>query len=284
MSRAKVAATNNEADENEFERESEETAAAVSGVLDPLNNSTKSMSQRNNTNKTANSKKSSAHHGLKGEKQHQRNSHHHHHHHHHHHNQASESNSNTNNVFDWDDYFDSNHRISTNQNIRVLLSNQLKENVSYAPRNISKSFQNGSAVGNSNSGSNLNGSEAAAAAATAVEFAKKKRFEDKLNSYKDNRFQPYMLQQLGGQDKLSKPGEASASASTSSTNLINQDMCIIANLNNFNNNVSNNINSSFINLTNPKKAVQNAPNYLIWDNNVSFFLRLFFCLFIIKKK
>ncbi len=249
MSRIKLA---NEADENEFERDSDETVPVLG--VDPLNNSTKSMLSQSQKNKLlANNSKKSASNKVTEKRSQQQ--------------QASESNSNTN-VFDWDEYFDTNHRISTNQNIR-LLSNQLRDNVSYAPRNISKSFAS-SAVGSSSSGSNLNGE---------TNEAKKKRFEDKLNSYKDNRFQPYMLSDksklgVGGVGASVAAGNGSASASNSSTNLINQDMCIIANLNNFNNNVSNNINSSFINLTNPKKAAQNAPNYLIWDNNVIFLLLL----------
>jgi hypothetical protein len=100
-------------------------------------------------------------------------------------------------------------------------------------------------------------------AAAAID-GKKKRFEDKLNSYKDSRFQPYVLAGGGNGDNASSKTENGGGGG------------ILANLNNFNNNVSNNINNSFINLTNAKKAAQNPPNYLIWDNNVSFFFYAIF--------
>ena len=236
------------------ELDQETDVFSESGGIDPLNYSAKSLSltQRNkqiagsnNSKKSSNQTKSS-------------------HHHHHHHQQQQQSNlveksSSETNVFDWDDYFDANHRISTNQNIRM--TNQMKENVSYAPRNISKNF----ALSASNSGQNLSGSEGQEALWSSL--SKKKRFEDRLNSYKDNRYQASFT---SDKSKSGQGAVGAVAASNSGTNLINQDICILTNLNNFNNNVPNQINSSFINQPyGSKKANADSPNYLIWDNNVS---------------
>lgn len=152
-------------------------------------------------------------------------------------------------IFDWDDYFERNHRISSNQNFRLSCLNQNGKDT-YVPKNMSL---------------------VKASSQFDYDSVSSKRFTCKLNSYKD-RFQ-FNLDSLN--DKLKE-----------SINQLNTDL--VSNDKNNNTTLSSNknilINSNdFFQTSSTTNVTVNSsnttsipfpfviPNYLVWDNNVSFF-------------
>ncbi len=167
--------------------------------------------------------------------------------------------------FDWDDYFDRFHHISTNQNIRLNKETNMSNNnnnVSYAPRNISKSFNNNNGTAsNSNSNTDL-------ADSFTLAMSKKKRFDSSLNSYKDNKLSNVVVSStIGG---LSTNSAGISANSNSNYYSIYQDTFILANLNNYTNNLPHSMNAAYIN--HGSKDDEQLKNYLVWDNNVTSFI------------
>lgn len=147
--------------------------------------------------------------------------------------------------FDWDEYFDVNHRISTSQNTRYLQSlssaaTQLLGSAGNISRNITNVNSNTN-LPESNSLANTNSESPSSFLASN----KKKRFDDRLNSYKD---------------AASIAASTVITASASGTNLLVDDTNIAA--------AAAVVAYNMITASNSKKTSQNQPNTIIWDNNV----------------
>lgn len=167
-------------------------------------------------------------------------------------------------TFDWDDYFEKNHKISSNQNFRFSSLGQSNLKDSYTPKNIScLSVKSTETLELTNQESNSN-------------TYSSKRFTSKLNSYKD-KFQPYLLESINERIKdSSKSSEILNDKNNNSfsnnnknffintTDLINSVCSSASNSNNANTCTNSNLNSS--NLVQYPFVI---PDYLVWDNNVS---------------
>lgn len=188
-----------------------------------------------------------------------------HHHHHHHKNEILN--------FNWDDYFEKNHKISTNQNFRLS---------SLQPSNMSNLSNNNQ---NSNSGNNLSSlqyenntndinnennsnNESSSSSFPQSHLLSKKRFNYNLNSYKE-RFHPYL------------PNSSSFSSSNKNKddifNLINVNTSILTNnLTNTNNNnhtlMNSSTNTTMTNLIVDSKLEQDILDrkYLVYDVQIDY--------------
>ncbi len=186
--------------------------------------------------------------------------------HHHHHNQYKNDILN----FNWDDYFEKNHKISTNQNFRLS---------SLQPSNMSNLSNNQ----NSNSGNNLvsfqyetnnevnenNNNSESSGVSSASSFPQshllsKKRYNYNLNSYKE-RFHPYL------------PNSSSSNKNKDDIfNLININTSILSN--NINTTTNNNailnstINATMSNLIIDSKLEQDILDrkYLVYDVQIDY--------------
>ncbi|CAF0704728.1 unnamed protein product [Brachionus calyciflorus] len=177
-------------------------------------------------------------------------------------------------TFDWDDYFERNHRISSNQNFRFSCLNQNGKE-SYIPKNMSL-------VKNQIISSQID---------SDMSSVTSKRFTCKLNSYKD-RFQQLNLDSLNDRlkesinqlnnDLVSNDKNNNSNLNTNKNILINTSdffqtvstttlttqatpQATVNGTSNCNSNTNNNTNNSNTSII-PFPFV--IPDYLVWDNNV----------------
>ncbi|RNA03907.1 histone-lysine N-methyltransferase 2B [Brachionus plicatilis] len=149
-------------------------------------------------------------------------------------------------VFDWDDYFERNHRISSNQNFRLSCLNQNGKDT-YVPKSMSL---------------------IKATSQFDYDSTSSKRFSCKLNSYKD-RFQ-FNLDSLNDKlkESINQLNTDFASNDKNNNTTLSSNKNILINSNDFfqtsslNNGNGNSSNTGTI----PFPFV--IPDYLVWDNNI----------------
>jgi hypothetical protein len=172
--------------------------------------------------------------------------------------------------FNWDDYFEKNHKISTNQNFR--LSSLQPSNMSNLSNNqnsngginlASIQYETNNEI-NENNNNNESSGVSSASSFPQSHLLSKKRFNYNLNSYKE-RFHPYL------------PNSLSSNKNKDDIfNLININTSILTNnINNTNNNntvLNSNTNANMNNLIIDSKLEQDILDrkYLVYDVQIDY--------------